>query len=152
MLTGLDLEGLIRMDPVTSGRYLGVVSSYQRLPGLVDSTSGFYIVNTDRASGSVEHWTCLWFNGDGTCDYWDSYGLPPLVSLYSQLVDNYTVRYSPWPYQGPFSLLCGLYAVFYACRRSFGRHGVEDILIARDYDNNDRKVCSFFGSAVSCSL
>ena len=63
MLTGLDLEGLIRLDPVTSGRYLGGVSSYQRLPGLVDSTSGFYIVNTDRASGSREHWTCLWLNG-----------------------------------------------------------------------------------------
>ena len=61
------------MDPVTSGRYLGVVSSYQRLPGLANSTSGFYIVNTDRPSGSREHWTCLWFNGYGTCDYGDSF-------------------------------------------------------------------------------
>ena len=34
------------------------------------------------------------------------------------VVKDYSVRYAPTPYQGPFSLLCGLYAVFYACRRS----------------------------------
>ena len=151
MLTGLDLDALIRLDPVAIRYYLGVISSYQRLPFFPETTRGYYLVNTDKLNGPGEHWTCLFFNGNGTCDYADSYGLPPLPSLYSQLVKDYGVRYAPTPYQGPFSLLCGLYAVFYACRRSRGL-GVEDILIAHDYDYNDRIVCSYFGSAVSCSL
>ena len=54
-------------------------------------------------------------------------------------------------YQGLFNLLCGLYVVFYACRRSQNLD-VEDILIAHDYDFNDRIVCSYFGSAINCSL
>ena len=120
MLTGLDLDALIRLDPVAIRYYLGVISSYQRLPFFPETTRGYYLVNTDKLTGPGEHWTCLFFNGNGTCDYADSYGLPPLPSLYSQLVKDYSVRYAPTPYQGPFSLLCGLYAVFYACRRSPG--------------------------------
>ena len=116
----------------------------------VDSP-GFYIINTGHPNGPGEHWTCLYFNGDGSCTYWDSYGLRPPWRLYSRLTGQYTVLYNRLQYQGPFSLLCGLYALFYACRRSRG-HSVAEDLSEHDFEGNDHKVCSYFRLSISCSL
>ena len=105
MLPGYELEGLIRLDPVAYRRYLGVMSSYQHLPVLPVDSLGFYIINTGHPNGPGEHWTCLYFNGDGSCTYCDSYGLWPHSRLYSRLTGLYTVLYNRLQFQGPFSLL-----------------------------------------------
>lgn len=145
MLSGYDLEGLIRMDHVAFDCYRGVISAHQGIP---DDRSGFYIVNTGHLDGPGEHWTCLYFDCKGGCTYWDSYGNPPPIVLRLQLADT---SHNHLRYQGPFSLLCGLYAVFYACRRS-GGHDVSLDLTEGDFDGNDKVVCDYFASSIRCSL
>ena len=40
---------------------------------------GSYVVNTDPSSESEEHWVAMYLKNDGSGEYFDSYGLQPIV-------------------------------------------------------------------------
>ena len=94
MLTGLELDALIRLDPVAIRYYLGVISSYQHLPFFPENTCGYYMGNTDKLTGPGEHWTCLFFNGKGTWDYVHSSPCP-LINRRKQPRSSLTYE-EPW--------------------------------------------------------
>jgi hypothetical protein len=49
-----------------------------RIPKAKLKSHGALIVNTDPSIKEGEHWVAMMINEDGTGEYFDSYGLPPL--------------------------------------------------------------------------
>lgn len=48
-----------------------------------------YIVNTDRAQRSGEHWTAIMLLDNNRGEYFDSFGFPPLVPDVQEYVKTY---------------------------------------------------------------
>jgi len=82
------------------------------------------IANTDPCSKPGQHWVAMIFNKDGSGEYFDSFGFPPL----SEDLLNHLNRYCPigWKYnnrilQSLDSDVCGLYCILYAKRKCTSR-------------------------------
>jgi len=78
------------------------------------------ISNTDPCSKPGQHWVAMNFKRDGTGEYFDSFGYPPL----SEDLINHLNLYCPsgWKYnnrifQSIDSNVCGLYCILYVKRK-----------------------------------
>lgn len=74
------------------------------------------IVNTDPSNRPGEHWVAISINKNGKGEYFDSFGLPPLVPsikkfLYSKC--NNGCFYNNVQLQNIFSTTCGHYCVLF---------------------------------------
>jgi hypothetical protein len=81
------------------------------------------IVNTHTSEKSGEHWISIILNKDGTGEYFDSYGLPPLHGDISEYLDKMCPLgwgYNPITLQCLSCITCGHYCVFYVKMRSLG--------------------------------
>ena len=117
-LTDADLRQLARTDPTLKRVFVGVFPE-NRLPDKPSKTGAraAYIVNTDPEGEPGTHWLAMWKEG-GTCEVFDSYGLP--LDVYG--VDNIlewlnehcpdAVR-SNKTLQAMNSRACGHYAILY---------------------------------------
>jgi len=99
------------------------VYARDKLPRYVNQRPAALIVNIDRQDQPGEHWVTIYFNTNGTVDYFDSFGLPPLhVDFYRFMERNagQEMRYSPITLQHIIASTCGLYCVFYVQDRCSG--------------------------------
>lgn len=118
-----------------------------RLPQRINARCpSAYVINTDRSSGPGQHWVCVWFNGRGRAEYFDSFGLPPTHPS----IENFILRHSThYTYnqrllQSLISSACGLYVLYYIMMKSRGARLVQ---VQRVFDinrlwSNDRRVWS----------
>ena len=80
------------------------------------------IANTDTEDKPGQHWVCFFFDDVGGGEYFDSYGLPP--HIYPDFLSFIDVNspngfiWSDRKLQGPQSLSCGNYCVYYLCHRT----------------------------------
>jgi hypothetical protein len=68
------------------------------------------IINIDDSTGPGTHWVCL-FIRDGSCIYFDSYGLGVPTEV-AQYCTNSERHYSTFPIQTLGSNLCGHYCIY----------------------------------------
>lgn len=97
--------------------YLGVYAS-DELP-VVKSTRHVIVVNTDPASRPGKHWICMYFDGKGRGEYFDSFGLPPKRTFKSYLDKHCT----SWTFnnkrmQSVVSKFCGHYCIWYCMMKN----------------------------------
>jgi hypothetical protein len=113
---------------------------------------GFYIANTQPASGTGEHWVAFYTPCQGRIEAFDSFGQNP--ATYSEHIKTWMgtdfVIMSGVRLQGHISTTCGQYCMFFVLLRSHG-HKYEDIMSAltRNPDVNDRFVCKFINKYFS---
>lgn len=100
------------------------VVARDQLPASIDmtKTAGF-ILNTDPSFRPGEHWTALFYNGLGTWEFFDSFGLPPRHREVINFIERHSKR--PWSYntymlQQLLSSTCGLYAVYFLITKARG--------------------------------
>jgi hypothetical protein len=81
------------------------------------------VINTDKSTQPGQHWVAVFKNIEGTVEYFDSFGLPPLLAEIIKFLD----RISPdgWYYnkitlQSVYSDTCGMYSVYYLTARCRG--------------------------------
>lgn len=81
-----------------------------------------YVINTDRYGKPGEHWVCVFFDGFGKSEYFDSFGLPPLHSDIEQFIkrNSQSSRYNQRFLQDLTSSACGLYVIYYVLIKSRG--------------------------------
>jgi len=72
---------------------------------------GGLIVNTDKRHLPGTHWIAIHVNKRGECEYFDSYGLPPMVQEHIDYSEKCTINKKTL--QSPFSSLCGHYCMLY---------------------------------------
>ena len=92
----------------------------------IPSTSlrGGYIINTDRGDERGEHWVALYQNGNSTSEYFDSFGLPPVIpQILKHLIDFSPngCRFSRLILQNPYANTCGLYCVLFIKEKLKGK-------------------------------
>ena len=83
---------------------------------------GSYVVNTDPSTAPGEHWVAMFFNNQRFAEFFDSYGLHPIVYGLTGVLDSHS---SSWTYnsktlQSLISEVCGPYTVYYILFRSCG--------------------------------
>jgi hypothetical protein len=97
------------------------VYSASTLPNTFHKPAAF-IVNTDRQHEPGTHWVAMFFPQRGGAEYFDSYGLPPLVSEHAEFLNRSSTSwtYNHIPLQGLYSEVCGHYCVAFLRARMSG--------------------------------
>lgn len=140
----------VLMSDVCARRVFQGVYPRDRLPRVVRHPS-IFIINTDASSGPGLHWVAVSFNHFGYCEYFDSFGVPP---VHSDIVDfMHRNSYHPYTYNQRFlqdltSSACGLYVIYYVLMKSRGQ-SLRHILwsfSSRSQWMNDKKVRELIGS------
>ena len=100
------------------------------------------IVNTDPNGAKGEHWTVLILEADGSGEYFDSFGLPPMVPQvykYLNLQCPSGFAYSCQTLQHPEAVTCGLYCVSFIKHRAEGGSLLQFLQkFTRNLDTNEQ--------------
>lgn len=74
------------------------------------------IVNTDKCKDPGEHWVSIWLSKNGCGEYFDSFGLPPLLPEILDVLNKYCDQgwiYNCVQLQSVTSQACGQYCIAY---------------------------------------
>ena len=105
------------------------------------------IVNTSRANEKGEHWVAVHFSDrQGNCEYFDSFGLPPIQRGVQRLCELTPSGYY-WNEEGPVqnaldnnSIACGYHVLFYLYakrRTNLPLHEIVQKYYTKSLANND---------------
>ena len=118
----LEIEGLLSRHPQASRLFAGVFPRDLLPHKIVPGRKCIFIINTDKSDGGGEHWIAVYFAGNRTAEYFDPFGLPPLLDD----VENFIARncemfvYNNRHIQNFLSSSCGLYVVYFTQQKSLG--------------------------------
>ena len=108
---------------------------------------GSYVVNTDPSTAPGEHWVAMFFNNPRSAEFFNSYGLHPIVYGLTDFLDSHS---SSWDYnsktlQSLISEVCGHYTVYYILFRSRGC-SLSEILthFSNNFSLNDKLLSALF--------
>ena len=97
--------------------YRGIYASDELLP--VQSHRHVIVVNTDPASRPGQHWICMYFDGDGNGEYFDSFGMPPSRNFKRYLDKQCTAwTFNNKRLQSLISKFCGHYCIWYCMMKN----------------------------------
>ena len=124
-----------------------------KLPEYVNGASA-YIINTDHSRGPGKHWVCVWFDGQGGGEYFDSFGVPPTLEPILRFIKrNLTGRfsYNTRLFQNLLSSACGLYVMYYVLMKSRGARlsRVQQVFHTHCLRTNDIRVRSLVKNMLS---
>ena len=97
--------------------YRGVFAC-DKLPD-VDARPSAIVVNTDPARRPGRHWICIYFDGDGHGEYFDSFGVGPKREFERYMDKNciaWTINKKRM--QSIVSRFCGHYCIWYCIMKS----------------------------------
>lgn len=116
------------------------------LPARV-SPSTALVVNTDPHTKRGLHWIAVYLDPCGKLEYFDSYGLPPVVQDHFKFIKRNSTRYfyNPTQLQSLNSTVCGHYCLVYLYFRTNG-FSMQDFLSMFDQDTakNDKFILECF--------
>ena len=141
-----EISEILRRDPRARRVFRGVFPR-DRLPiynNHIHPPSA-YVINTDRSGGPGEHWVCVWLDGHGGVEYFDSFGLPPtLVPIQNFITRNKLkgLKYNQRLCQSLVSSACGLYVLYYVLMKSRGAslRRIQQPFNSLNLEANDKQV------------
>lgn len=145
-MNGWDILNVLTRDPRARHVFRGVYSR-----DMLDSVAvvhtgqpSAYVVNCDKRNEPGSHWVVCWFDGRGTGEYFDSYGLPPRFSQIERFLKRYckTYRWNRRLIQSPLNNTCGFYCTYYVKKKARG-YTLERLLLPfhpHKLYYNDRKI------------
>ena len=111
-------------------------------------TSGGIIVNTDKKNEPGEHWVAIYYNGDGSCEYWDGFGLPPIVP---EIIWHITQTapegcyFNSRPVQSLTSVSCGQYCIAYLTYKFQGKSMFDFVSqFCKHAGHNENKITNIY--------
>lgn len=122
------LNRLARSDTVIRLNYGGTFAN-DMLPRSRNQYRSF-IVNTDPAYLRGTHWQALFFNRNGDCIFFCSYGTPPTKNIRTFARNNSRrLQWNVNRLQHPLSNTCGLYCLYflYHISRSLSIHSLKHL-------------------------
>ncbi len=131
-------------------RYInGGVFAANRLPEIKTLPFGF-VANTDPDTKPGSHWVSFYFDANGNCDYFDSYGRKPITIPFKHYLRGRAVKWNDRQVQSYLSSACGHHSLFFLHERAAGV-GFEEIvrMYARDLNDNDSCVSEFVADVLS---
>ena len=127
-----ELRGLMQTEP----KFCGVFACDDiRLPSSVPAGM---IINTDTIEQPGEHWVSFYIKKDLSCEYFDPYGISPVVPHIILAIKNFKqCTYNSTQLQGSRSSSCGLFCVGYLKSRFRGMK-MADFVALFDGRNNEQ--------------
>ena len=112
--------------------YRGVFACDQ-LPD-VSTRSSVIVVNTDPTSRPGRHWICIYFDGDGYGEIFDSFGLRP-KRVFERYMNKHCVAwtFNKRQMQSLVSRFCGHYCIWY-CIMKFRKVTLNELVNAMSDD------------------
>lgn len=109
---GISITQVLRKDPITKQSFIDVFAR-DELPMNLNYPCCF-VLNTEPRIAKGGHWLAFYYDNDGSCDFFDSYGLNP---AFFNLVNYLEKTSTRWKYnrkriQGS-STYCGYYAILF---------------------------------------
>ena len=146
-MDGLTLDTLMRRDKHVAPLFEGVFAA-DTLPRRLHKCPALLICNTDPISKPGTHWVAFFIDKHGVGEYWDSYGMPPLVSHHRNFLKRLCKKwtYNHTSLQAIDSKVCGEYCLLYLIYRAHGYtlHSFVHKLFTSDPIKNDEKVRTLF--------
>jgi hypothetical protein len=123
----VQIESALGQDPAVSPHFLGVFPC-DKLPQPTKYPCAV-VANTDPAGAKGEHWVAFYIADDGTVEYFDSFGMPPLnCDLFSYFESSgKKYKFNDVQLQGISSTACGHYCIAFLARRVRGQ-SLDDIV------------------------
>ena len=117
-MDSLDIAQILKTDRYTKHYFRGVFPS-DRLPRQYLPRPSALVVNTDPSTKPGQHWIAIYVTRNGVGEYFDSYGLPPVLPALSGFLTRNAsaVHYNPYRLQGPLTAVCGQYCLFFLLHR-----------------------------------
>lgn len=144
MLDANDLRTLLAENPITATKFRGVYAS-DRIPVRADANA-LYVFNTDPSNEPGEHWVVVFFDDNLRAEYFDSFGLHPIVKTFLRFLTRNSAswRCNVATVQHPLSDACGYHCVYYSVYRCAGFE-LDSIIdtYTDDLSVNDELVKSF---------
>lgn len=118
-MDGYSLNALMQEDKHVSPYFEGVFAA-DTLPRRLQKSPALLICNTDPISKPGQHWVAFFIGSDGRGEYFDSYGMPPLVKQHRQWLQSIckSWKYNHTTLQCIDSEVCGEYCVLYLVHRA----------------------------------
>ena len=139
------LRKYLSADAVTS-RVIDGVYVQDTLPEQVAGRPRAFVCNTDPSDQEGEHWVAFYFDQDMTADYYDPYGLPPVIPSWIRFLNNNcdSWRHNPIRLQEVDSSTCGHHVLYFLLHRSRGVP-LETVLshFTSTKNDNDSRVINF---------
>jgi len=133
------LDEVLCRDKKTSEIFLGVFAR-DELPKDPVYPSCF-VFNTAPRCMSGEHWLCVFYDKNGCCDFFDSYGMPPEnfnMKSYLNATSN-SWKYNKQRIQGE-SMYCGHYCILFLLFRVRSKSINFFLAFSKNFTKNDKKL------------
>jgi hypothetical protein len=121
-----------------SKKFFKAVLPIDRLPQRVVYPSAF-VINTHNHDEPGEHWLALYYDTNGFCSFFDSYGNPPkhfgLENFIKKTSQGF--KYNETQIQGLTSSTCGYYCIYFILLKS---RGFELVDIVNQFSNFNYKI------------
>jgi hypothetical protein len=141
------------MDSITIRKLLINVKTFigvyprDLIPQNVKTRPASLIINTDASDKPGEHWIAIYLNENGSGEYFDSYGLPPLhneISFYMNSMCPLGWAYNPITLQCLSCITCGHYCVLYVKIRNLNYTYCDFISLFTNNLNKNEKIVKKF--------
>lgn len=158
-MDGLTIETLMKRDRHVAPLFEGVFAA-DTLPQTLRKQPALLVCNTDPISKPGQHWIAFYVDKHGVSEYWDSYGMPPLVRQHKRFLKKHCKK---WAYnhktlQAIDSMVCGEYCILYLIHRAHG-YSLRSFVhrhFTSDPEKNDEKVRilfqKWFGKKRTCVI
>ncbi len=136
-LNSIQLYKILKRDKITQKTFLGVFPR-NYLPKKLKYPCCF-IINTHPSYKSGEHWLAFYYNKDGFCHFFDSFGMPPQFYGLQSYIEKTS---NGWSYnskriQSLKSYFCGFYSFIFLFLKARN-------LDIKSFNFNDKTIKTFF--------
>jgi hypothetical protein len=120
-MDGQTLDTLMQQDKHVAPFFVGVFAA-DTLPRRLHKKPALLICNTDPISKPGSHWVAFFIGENGEGEFWDSYGMPPIIKQHRQFMDRLCKQwtYNHTSLQAIDSIVCGEYCILYLVHRAHG--------------------------------
>lgn len=106
-----------------------------------------FIINTDNSRNKGIHWISIYVTKRGSIEYFDSYGLPPLIEDHLAFLTDVKSSYKTnrMQLQSLTSSVCGLYCLLYLTARMHNKSlKTFQSIFSKNTTSNDKKVTQLY--------
>lgn len=142
------------LNKCQKNKYVTGVFSADKLPKLFRKPAVF-VTNTDKSHDPGTHWTAFYFPLRGKAEYFDSYGMKPIIKEFTVFLSKH---HSGWVHnkmkmQSIYSRLCGEYCILflYAKMRGNSMQSFQSLFSAGNSVLNDSLISDLFKRYINVS-
>ena len=151
-MNDLKINNILRVYTPTSNKFRGVFGKNELGP--VERYPCCMIVNESDFGTRGTHWVAVYFDLDGNCEYFDSYGQFPVPAIERFLSHNTrgVCQMNTKQFQSYNSDVCGQYCIYYLTKRceNISMNKILSVLDVNTRRENDHFVLQYVHNKFNC--